>query len=106
MTMPRYKSGESMMTVACYESGNDDDKSDNNDKFDNNEDKVCSLLKRWGWVGHVLDHVLDHMIIGLVITALYTNRRMQYAQYLHRQLLDSSSLKLGMDIVLRPWKKT
>ena len=21
----------------------------NNDKFDNNKDKVCLLLKRWGW---------------------------------------------------------
>ena len=41
--MPCYKSGESMMTAACFESGDDDD------KFDNNKDKICLLLKRWGW---------------------------------------------------------
>ena len=34
------------MTAACYNSGNNDDESDNNDKFDNNEDKVCLLLRR------------------------------------------------------------
>ena len=38
--MPCYKSGKSIMTTACYKSGNDDDKSDNN------EDKVCLLLRR------------------------------------------------------------
>ena len=64
------------MTATCYESGNDDNefdnnnKSDNNDKFNNNEDKVYSFLRRWGWVGHVLDHMLDHMIIGLMTMAL------------------------------------
>ena len=35
-----YKSSESMMTTACYKSGND------NDKSENNKDKVCLLLKR------------------------------------------------------------
>ena len=30
------------MTVAHYKSGNDDD------KFDNNEDKICWLLIKWG----------------------------------------------------------
>ena len=35
-----YKSGESMMTPTCYESDN------NNDKSDNNEDKVYLLLRR------------------------------------------------------------
>ena len=44
--MPRYESGESMMMPVYYKSGNYDDKSDNNDKFDNNEDKVCLLLRR------------------------------------------------------------
>ena len=81
MTMPHYKNGKPIMTAACYKSGND------NDKSDNNEDKICSLLKRWGLIGHllnhmldhVLDHMLDHMlnymldhiIIGLVTTALH-----------------------------------
>ena len=51
--MAHYKSGESMMTAARYESGNDKNKSDNN------KDKVCSLLKRWDWMGHVLDYILD-----------------------------------------------
>ena len=46
-----YKSGESMMTAACYESGND--------KSDNNENKVYLLLRRWGLVGQMLDHMLD-----------------------------------------------
>ena len=32
--------------TACYESDNDNDKSDNNNKFDNNEDKIWSFLKR------------------------------------------------------------
>ena len=39
MTMPCYKIGKSLMTVAYYESNN-------NDKFDNNKDKVCLLLRR------------------------------------------------------------
>ena len=68
------------MTAACYKSGNNDDKSDNN------EDKVYLLLKRWGLIGHVLnqmfdhalnhmldhmlDHILDNMIIGFITTAL------------------------------------
>ena len=60
-----------MMIAACYQSGNNDDESDNNDKSDNNEDKVCLFLKRWDWVGHVLDHVLDHIIIGFVTTTLH-----------------------------------
>ena len=34
-----YKSGKLMMTVACY-------KNDNDDKLDNNKDKICSLLRR------------------------------------------------------------
>ena len=39
MTMPCYKDGKSIMTLACY-------KSDNNDEYDNNnKDKVCLLLK-------------------------------------------------------------
>ena len=37
--MPCYESGESIMRAACYKIGN------NNDKFDNNKDKVCSFLK-------------------------------------------------------------
>ena len=37
--MPCYESGKSMITMACYKSGNDD-------KSDNNEDKVCLLLRR------------------------------------------------------------
>ena len=68
--MPCYKSGKSMMTVAYYKSGNKDDKSDNNDEFDNNEDKVCLFLRRWGWMGYMLDHVLDYMILGLVTMVL------------------------------------
>ena len=70
MTMPRYKNSKSMMTAAYYKSGNDDNKYDNNDESDNNEDKVCSLLKRWGWVGHVLNYILYHIIIDLVIMIL------------------------------------
>ena len=42
MTMLYYKSGKSIMTPTCHKSGNDY-------KFNNNEDKVCSLLRRWGW---------------------------------------------------------
>ena len=61
------------MTTTCYEIGNDDDKSDNN------EDKVCLLLIRWGWVGHVLDHVLDHMIIDFVTTALQLSSSLGWA---------------------------
>ena len=34
MTMPPYKNSKSIMTEACYKSGND------NNKFDNNKDKV------------------------------------------------------------------
>ena len=68
------------MTAACYESGN------NNDESDNNKDKVCLLSRKWGLMGHVLDHILDYvldhmldhifnrmldyMIIGLVTTSL------------------------------------
>ena len=66
--MPCYESGELMMTAPYYKSGNDD-------KSDNNKDKVCLLLKRWGLIGHMLDHVLDHvfdhMIIRLMTTALH-----------------------------------
>ena len=40
ITMPCYESGKSMVTAAGYESGDDYDKSDNN------EDKIYSLLKR------------------------------------------------------------
>ena len=40
MTTPCYEIGKSIMTAACYKSGND------NDEFDNNKDKVCLLLKR------------------------------------------------------------
>ena len=39
MTMPYYKSGKSMLMAARYKSGN-------NDKSDNNEDKICLLLRR------------------------------------------------------------
>ena len=39
ITMLCYKNGKSMMTVAYYKSGY-------NDEFDNNEDKICLLLKR------------------------------------------------------------
>ena len=64
MTMPYYKNGESIMITACYKSG------DNDDKSDNNEDKNCLLLRRLGLASHILDHMLDHMIIGLVTMAL------------------------------------
>ena len=37
--MPYYKNGDSMMMAARHKSGNDD-------KFDNNKDKVCLLLRR------------------------------------------------------------
>ena len=40
--MPCYKSGKSIMLPTSYKSGNDDNKSDNN------EDKIGLLLKRWG----------------------------------------------------------
>ena len=43
MTMPCYKSGKSIITGACCKSGNDDD------KFDNNKDKVYLLLIKWDW---------------------------------------------------------
>ena len=43
-----------MMMAACYESNND------NNKSDNKEDKVCLLLGRWNLVGRIL----DYMIIG------------------------------------------
>ena len=49
-------SGKSMMSTACYKNGN------NNDKCDNNKDKVCLLLRRWGLVDQILNHVLDHML--------------------------------------------
>ena len=42
MTMPCYKNGKSIITAAHYKSGNNDDKSDNN------EDKVYSLLRKGG----------------------------------------------------------
>ena len=51
-----YKSGKSMIKVACYKSGND------NDKSNNNEDKVCLLLKRWSLMGYMLDDMLNHML--------------------------------------------
>ena len=71
--MPCYKSSESIMTAACYKSGN------NNDESDNNKVKVCPLLKRWGlgnhvlhhMLNHVLNHMLDHIIINLIIMMLY-----------------------------------
>ena len=65
--MSCYKNSESMMMAACYKNGNDD-------KSDNNEDKVYFLLKRWGLMSHILDHLLDHMIIGLVTTALHSDK--------------------------------
>ena len=52
-----------MMTPAFQKNGNDD-------KFDNNKNKVYLLLRRWGLISDVLDHVLDHMIIAFVTTAL------------------------------------
>ena len=39
MTMPYYKSGKSILTMVCYKNGNDN-------KFDNNEDKVYLVLRR------------------------------------------------------------
>ena len=39
MTMFYYKSWKLMRTATCY-------KSDNDDKSDNNEDKVCLLVRR------------------------------------------------------------
>ena len=57
-----------MMMVAFYKSGDDN-------KSDNNKDKVFLLLRKWGLVCHVLDHVLDHIIIGLVTTALYLDQK-------------------------------
>ena len=38
--MPHNKSGKLIMTAACYKSAND------NDESDDNEYKVCLLLKR------------------------------------------------------------
>ena len=38
MTMSCYNSSKLMITAACYKSGND--------KFDNNENKICLLLRR------------------------------------------------------------
>ena len=35
-----YKSDKSMITAVCYKSGNNDDKSDNN------KDKICLYLRR------------------------------------------------------------
>ena len=69
--MPHYKNSESIIITACYKSGNNNNKSNNNDKSDNNKDKVCLVLRRWVWVGHVLDHILDHIIIGLMTIKLY-----------------------------------
>ena len=65
------------MIAACYKSGN------NNDKFDNNKDKDYLLLKRWVLMNYMLDHMLDHVldqmldhmldhiITGLMTTALH-----------------------------------
>ena len=39
--MPCYKRGELIMMAACY-------KSDDYDKSDNNEDKICLFLRRLG----------------------------------------------------------
>ena len=47
-----------------------DNKFDNNDKFDNNKCKVCLLLRRYGWVGHMLDQILNHIIISLMTMIL------------------------------------
>ena len=66
MTIPCYKSGKLMMTAACYEIGNNDDKSNNN------KDKICLLWRRWDLVGQILDYVLYHMIIGFMTTELQT----------------------------------
>ena len=52
ITMPCYKSCKSMMTTACFESGNNDDKSDNN------EDKICFFLNKMRLVNHVIDYIL------------------------------------------------
>ena len=38
--MPYDESGDSMLIRACYKNGND------NNKFDNNKDEVCLLLRR------------------------------------------------------------
>ena len=43
MTISCYKSGKLIITAGCYKSDNDDDESDNN------KDKICSFLRRWGW---------------------------------------------------------
>ena len=48
-----YESGKSMMTMVCYKISNNDDKSDNN------KEKVCLFLKKWDLMGYVLDHMLD-----------------------------------------------
>ena len=52
-----------MMTATWYKSSNDD-------KFNNNKDKVDLLLSRWSLVGYMLDHILDHIIIDLITMAL------------------------------------
>ena len=69
-----------MIMATYYKSGKDDNKSDNN------KDKVCLLLRRWRLVGHMsghildhrlnhmlnhrLDHILDYMIISIVTKVL------------------------------------
>ena len=60
MTMPCYKNGKSLITATCYKNG------DNDNKSDNNEDKICLLLRRWDLVGHMLDHILDHVLDQII----------------------------------------
>ena len=51
-----------MMMALHYKSGNDN-------KSDNNEDKIWLLFKD-DMVGYVLDYVLDYMIPNFVTTAI------------------------------------
>ena len=103
ITIPCYKSDKSMMTAACYESGNDNDKSNNNDKSHNNEDKICLLLKKWGWVSHVLDYMLDYIIIGLVTTVLHLWRIIKI--WVSVQRYQIHLLESMKNVIKEEWKK-
>ena len=62
-----------MIITTCYKSSNNDNKSDNN------KDKICLLLRKWDLIDHMLDHMLDHVLdymlnhlfIGIMTTMLH-----------------------------------